>query len=894
MTMTSQPPDTTHNGANGHNAARQPPHDADAERAVLGVCLLGASTLVDEARRHLPDKPNPFYNNRHARIWEAITALADANVTPEPIAVADRARTVSGTWKDPDDAIYLASLLERAQAGVDTHMVAGHARIIARHAAARTILERTVRIQHLARELSTDDPETLAAVLADLQADVDAVVAAAPARPKPRLEFLSVRELSDRVAAAGPRTWLLRGLWPNGDYGVHAAEPKAGKAQPLTAPVATPTGWTTIGALVPGDTILGADGRAQKVEAVYDQGQREVWSVETGDGTAVECCGEHLWAVTEHNDRVRRPGQVQVVTTEHLAETVRTGFRGRVRWQLPQPAPALYEDPAAVPVDPYLLGLLLGDGGLTNCVTFSSGDPELLTAFASLLPDHVTARRQDAVTVRASGPAGNQPNPLTVALRELGLMGHGAWGKFIPAPYQRRPVTDRLALLQGLMDTDGGMERRRATFSTVSPWLADGVCELVRGLGGTARPKWRTTKCNGKPGRRSCRITVRLPLSMNPFRLARKADAYASGHATRREPSQRIVAVRRTGRAVPMRCIAVSNPDRLYRTTGHVLTHNTFNTCDLAVAVSTGSPWLGHVEVDTQGHVLMLAGEGGEIDLHQRLTGVAAQFAYDLNDLPITVCPRAPHITNPADMRQVRDAIERTQPALVTLDPLYLAARGANMASLYEMGAALEEIQHVCQDAGSSLWVATHFNRKEGKGQQRITGAGPAEWGRVLSTATIVSRKEDRETKETTVISEMAWVGGSIADHTMRVVRRIRRVVPDDINSPYVYSVEIENPGPDASTDDNAVAEKLADMAPAGIKLYEALKAIGKPSTSRQIVDQVAKMHGHGLARPTSSKHLNILADAKLVDRVDRGQGVEALWCMAGQGDQLLISDGDT
>ena len=70
-------------------------------------------------------------------------------------------------------------------------------------------------------------------------------------------------------------------------------------------------------------------------------------------------------------------------------------------------------------------------------------------------------------------------------------------------------------------------------------------------------------------------------------------------------------------------------------------------------------------------------------------------------------------------------------PKLVIVDPLYLSARGANLADLYAMGEMLEGVQRLCQEHGAALLVVTHFNRKQGAGAGRITGAGPAEWGRV-------------------------------------------------------------------------------------------------------------------------------------------------------------------
>src|SRR5690606_28412568 len=91
--------------------------------------------------------------------------------------------------------------------------------------------------------------------------------------------------------------------------------------------------------------------------------------------------------------------------------------------------------------------------------------------------------------------------------------------------------------------------------------------------------------------------------------------------------------------------------------------------------------------------------------------------------------------------------------------------------------------------AGSSLWVAHHQNRKEGRGAMRMSGAGPAEWGRVLISATVISRNANLATGETTVVTELDTIGGSIPGGTLRVVRRIRAEDPEDLDSTLHYSV---------------------------------------------------------------------------------------------------------
>ena len=310
---------------------------------------------------------------------------------------------------------------------------------------------------------------------------------------------------------------------------------------------------------------------------------------------------------------------------------------------------------------------------------------------------------------------------------------------------------------------------------------------------------------------------------------------------------------------------------------GDMKAQKTWNTIDIAVSVASGTPWLGLVPVDVSGPVLMFAGEGGEADLLRRIDAVARSRGLTADDLPITVCCRAPHLSDAVHLGLMADELDRIRPVLTTLDPLYLAARGAKLGDLYAMGALLEAPQHLCQEAGSSLWVAHHQNRKEGRGAMRMSGAGPAEWGRVLISATVISRNVNLATGETTVVTELDTIGGSIPGGTLRVVRRIRAEDPEDLDSTLHYSVVTTEAEP---------SETDQDMPPARTKLLEAMRALGGQRSGEELVDWISQKHGHGLSRQTVSRELNHLLEAGYIDRLDpSAPGRPALW-MLNEGNE--------
>ncbi len=378
------------------------------------------------------------------------------------------------------------------------------------------------------------------------------------------------------------------------DRGIIEVAPLAfmrGRAQPLSSQVLTPDGFRSIGELRVGDLVIGSDGRPTPVLGVYPQGRKEVFRVKTQDGASTLCCGEHLWHVYTAGDRRRRkPGRV--VETREMAGNLRTAHQRR--YELPLlSAPAEFP-PREVPLDPYALGLLLGDGCLTTTTTpsFSTRDFELAVALEDAL-EGIELRRKgagDYVLRNREGHRGGVAvaNPVTVILRDLMLSGATSVTKFIPLDYLLNGSNVRIAILQGLLDTDGGpvtQEGRscRIQYTTCSEVLRDDVVFLVRSLGGVAY--WHCRPAAGRePGRANGRpvfhrsdayvLDIRLPESIEPFRLERKRALYRKGGGGR--PMRFIDSIEPAGEADTV-CIQVAAPDSLYATDGLMLTHNTLN-----------------------------------------------------------------------------------------------------------------------------------------------------------------------------------------------------------------------------------------------------------------------------------------------------------------------------
>ncbi|MFF6994972.1 PhoH family protein [Streptomyces sp. NPDC008313] len=365
-----------------------------------------------------------------------------------------------------------------------------------------------------------------------------------------------------------------------------------GRAQPVFTNVLTPDGWRPIGDLRVGDLVIGSNGEPTPVLGVYPQGEKDVYRVSAQDGSWTLCCGEHLWTVRTASDR-RRNKPWRVLETQEMIGNLRAAHARR--YELPMLTAPVHLPERKVPMDPYALGLLLGDGCLTGSTTpsFATADPELAQALEAALPGVVARHKggSDYVLNRIKSPGDvvTLENPVTRILRELDLLRTRSHSKFVPDDYLHNSAEVRLALLQGLLDSDGGPVAQagrtcRIQYTTTSILLRDDVVSLVRSLGGVAYARRRPAD-GRKPGLAKGRqvehrhdahiVDIRLPEDIAPFRLARKAERYlmAGGGGN---PSRFIDSIEPAGREETV-CIQVAAEDSLYVTQDYLLTHNTLN-----------------------------------------------------------------------------------------------------------------------------------------------------------------------------------------------------------------------------------------------------------------------------------------------------------------------------
>jgi Flp pilus assembly CpaF family ATPase len=365
----------------------------------------------------------------------------------------------------------------------------------------------------------------------------------------------------------------------------------AGKAQPDDSLVLTPTGFRRIADLEVGSPVLAHDGKVSAVTGVFPQGEKEIYRITFEDGRTVECCNDHLWKVwTRTSEYVQGSGKAgqkkrgmgwRVVPLSEIRRWFETKRNMYERSAVPLVSPFSTEcPPQDLPIPPYALGALIGDGNFGNgSIILSSPDQHVIDRVLTDLPLYEAVQiSEGTVNYRLRQKQRVRVSPLKAALDRLGLFGKKSHEKFVPEIYKIGSVEQRRAILQGLLDTDGTTSSRSSyvSYSTTSERLALDVQELAWSLGAIAKIANKQTyftdaEGNKKAGRPSFVVSIVHPDASELFSLPRKLDKIKPVTIFHR---LRITSIDHVG-IKHARCIAIDHPDHLYVTNGYVVTHNT-------------------------------------------------------------------------------------------------------------------------------------------------------------------------------------------------------------------------------------------------------------------------------------------------------------------------------
>jgi phage terminase large subunit-like protein len=359
----------------------------------------------------------------------------------------------------------------------------------------------------------------------------------------------------------------IRWEFHNADGKIFIVKGYGAKALALDSLLYTGSGTTTIGECRVGDAIYGPDGRLTTITCKSEVFNKPMYQITLRDRRSIKVSEDHINSVvinTNPNNTTRWE-EADLTTKELLQQPLVHTKRGNLRHRgtsskslvYVKNTQALVYPLKELPVDPYTLGVVLGDGRIQK----PSGSVELTTHIDDLVTYHshipytfgkgrLDKRNTNTWTqsIRGLGPP----------LKAMGLCVHGS-EKFIPTKYFTGSVDQRLALLQGLMDTDGTVTKSgRTSFCSMSPQLLEDVMRLARSLGATA------STCK-KP------FNIEIWLNMPLFRLERKLQRQ---HYDRKDQLVAIESIVRIANE-PSQCIAVDNIDHQFLTDNYFRTHNT-------------------------------------------------------------------------------------------------------------------------------------------------------------------------------------------------------------------------------------------------------------------------------------------------------------------------------
>ena len=361
------------------------------------------------------------------------------------------------------------------------------------------------------------------------------------------------------------------GLAP-GEIGLIVAGSGVGKAVPNYTVIPTPDGFRRVGDIRVGDRLFGKDGRPTTVTDVFPQAsEKEVYKVTLSDGRVAECCAEHLWEATGFG---HRRSDTKAVT----AECMRTRLERGKGIYIPVAEAVEYTE-KKLPIDPYVMGVLLGNGCLTcKCLTISSGNEFVTDKVSGILGPGYKFTRYSEKNYNYLLKKDGHLVMTSDFMRELPYLRCTSGEKYIPTQYSTGSVQQRLRLMAGLMDTDGSVgDKGRLSFSTTSRRLAQDVAGLVRSLGMVA-----TVGCHTRTNKKSTEYIVRIQgdVAMKvkmvtlPGKKERIMKWMDAGRRCAMRRTIRVLSVEKTGRKTGMTCFKVDAPDHLWLMNDYIVTHN--------------------------------------------------------------------------------------------------------------------------------------------------------------------------------------------------------------------------------------------------------------------------------------------------------------------------------
>lgn len=359
--------------------------------------------------------------------------------------------------------------------------------------------------------------------------------------------------------------------------------PGTQKCQPLYSKVLTPNGFVKMGDVIPGTKVIAANGNISTVLSTSPVKKRPIYELTLDDGSKVRCSDNHLWRVQTRDDRRRKnkdgSEKYRTIELSEMLKNYKVENGKRCNYSIDYVSKIDFAEKNFI-IHPYVMGVLIGDGGLSQSgQIISTVDNQMIEKVNELLPKGYVLKHKIVCDYRINGHEGNNAKAgslVTKELKQYGLQGKTSIDKFIPNDYLYCSYEQRLWLLRGLMDTDGSATEHYCVFATISKQLADNVRELVHSLGGYASINERKSgykkdgkyiKCNNY-----YKLIIEFPQDHEEiFFLDRKIKKYKP---KRKQFKRYITDIQYVGDE-DCKCIYIDDESHLYITDNYIITHNT-------------------------------------------------------------------------------------------------------------------------------------------------------------------------------------------------------------------------------------------------------------------------------------------------------------------------------
>lgn len=373
----------------------------------------------------------------------------------------------------------------------------------------------------------------------------------------------------------------------------------AAKALDVNTRIWTPDGFVRMGDIQKGDYVIDRNGNPTKVLLVSEEHKNQSYKITLGNGTSFIANEDHLHIVKRRSQDKDKNNiwLEEVKSTKELLKspyykrkiTERNPTGREPKWFIPTMSECAYFSKKDLPIEPYTLGILLGDGNISDIgqstVFCHVGD---LTELIEKIPYKIGTIYTDK----------RRPSTKSFRILELNPVVNKIFvrekvsDKFVPEQYLYSCKEDRLALLRGLMDTDGTIDNKGySSFTSTNYSLISAVQHLVSSLGGWFRTNRYENKYKGY-------WTVSIHLENDcPFSIKRKADIWKASIGKKSALHYSILDIEPVSNIIS-KCISVESPTKSYVIEDGIVTHNTslfMEYLSLYLAVFGNLPYIGKV-----------------------------------------------------------------------------------------------------------------------------------------------------------------------------------------------------------------------------------------------------------------------------------------------------------